>query len=229
MPWLDQVRAVLHGWFPGQEAGAAFTDVLFGDVSPSGKLAVTFPKRLEDEPAFGNFPGTNGKVAYKEGVLVGYRWYDTRKIEPLFPFGYGLSYTTFVYRDLAVSAWDPERGVSVRLKVKNSGARRGAEVVQIYLHAASVTVTRPEQELRAFAKVEPRRWRRTRDHSEAAGAGFRQLRSKTSERDAWRTDPGAYEIRAASSSRDIRLRATVPCRRSEGVPRGRDELLSGHR
>jgi beta-glucosidase len=209
MPWLAKVRAVLHGWFPGQEAGAAFTDVLFGDVSPSGKLPVTFPKRLEDEPAFGNFPGAGGKVAYQEGVLVGYRWYDTRKIEPLFPFGYGLSYTTFAYRDLAVSAWDPERGVGVRLKLKNTGARRGAEVVQVYVHAASAAASRPEQELRAFAKVDLAPGEEREVTLKLPVRAFAYYDPKSPERDAWRTDPGAFEIRAASSSRDIRLRATV--------------------
>jgi beta-glucosidase len=209
MPWLDQVRAVLHGWFPGQEAGAAFTDILFGDVSPSGKLPVTFPKRLEDEPAFGNFPGTDGKVAYKEGILVGYRWYDTRKIEPLFPFGCGLSYTTFAYRDLTVSAWDPERGVSIRLKLKNTGARRGAEVVQVYVHAASAAVSRPEQELRAFAKVDLAAGEEREVTLKLPVRAFASFDPKLPERDAWRTDPGTFEIRAASSSRDIRLRATV--------------------
>jgi beta-glucosidase len=209
MPWLDQVRAVLHGWFPGQEAGTAFTDVLFGHVSPSGKLPVTFPKRLEDEPAFGNFPGANGKVVYKEGILVGYRWYDTRKIEPLFPFGYGLSYTTFAYRDLAISAWDPERGVSVRLKIKNTGARRGAEVVQVYVHAASAVVPRPEQELRAFAKVDLAPGEEREVAMKLSVRAFAYFDAKLPERDAWRTDPGAFEIRAASSSRDTRLRATV--------------------
>jgi beta-glucosidase len=183
--------------------------VLFGDVSPSGKLPVTFPKRLEDEPAFGNFPGIDGKVAYKEGILVGYRWYDTRKIEPLFPFGYGLSYTTFVYRDLAVSAWDPERGVSVRLKVKNTGARRGAEVVQVYVHAASAAVYRPEQELRAFAKVDLAAGEEREVTLKLPVRAFAYFDPKLPERDAWRTDPGAFEIRAASSSRDIHLRATV--------------------
>jgi beta-glucosidase len=153
MPWLDKVPALLHGWFPGQEAGSALVDVLFGEVSPSGRLPVSFPKRLEDEPGFGNFPGAAGKVAYQEGNLVGYRWYDTRKIEPLFPFGYGLSYATFAYRDLTVSKWDPEHGVTAQLKVKNTGTRRAAEVVQIYVHAFSVIV-RPEQELRSFAKVD---------------------------------------------------------------------------
>jgi len=209
MPWLDHVRAVLHGWFPGQEAGAAFTDVLFGDVSPSGKLPVTFPKRLEDEPAFGNFPGADGRVVYKEGILVGYRWYDTRKIEPLFPFGYGLSYTTFVYRDLTISTWDPERGVSVRFKLKNTGARRGAEVAQIYVHAESAAVSRPEQELRAFAKVDLAAGEEREVTLKLPVRAFAYFDAKVPERDAWRADPGAFEIRAASSSRDIRLRATV--------------------
>ena len=209
MPWLDQVRAVLHGWFPGQEAGAAFTDVLLGDVSPSGKLPVSFPKRLEDEPAFGNFPGASGRVAYQEGILVGYRWYDTRKIEPLFPFGHGLSYTTFAYRDLAVSAWDPDRGVSLRLKVKNTGPRRGAEVVQVYVHAASAAVPRPEQELRAFSKVDLAPGEEREVTLKLPARAFATFDPKLPERDAWRTDPGTFEIRAASSSRDIRLRATV--------------------
>ena len=209
MPWLDKVRAVLHGWFPGQEAGNAFVDVLFGDVSPSGKLPVTFPKRLEDEPGFGNFPGANGKVAYKEGILVGYRWYDTRNIEPLFPFGYGLSYTTFAYRDLAVSAWDPERGVSVRLKVKNPGARRGAEVVQVYVHATGLR--RPKQELRAFTKVDlaPGEEREVGLKLPVRAFASFYFDPRLPERDGWRTDPGVFEIRAGSSSRDIRLRTSV--------------------
>ena len=209
MPWLDKVRAVLHGWFPGQEAGTAFTDVLFGDVSPSGKLPVTFPKRLEDEPAFGNFPGTGGKVAYKEGILVGYRWYDTRKIEPLFPFGYGLSYTTFAYRDLAVTAWDARLGVSARFKVKNTGTRRGAEVAQIYLHAAASGVLRPEQELRAFAKIDLAPGEEREVTLKLPVRAFATFAAKGPEHQGWQIDPGAYEIRAASSSRDIRLRATV--------------------
>ena len=214
MPWLSQVRAVLHGWFPGQEAGAAFADVLFGDVSPSGKLPVSFPKRLEDEPGFGNFPGAGGKVTYKEGILVGYRWYDTHKLEPLFPFGHGLSYTTFAYRDLAVSSWDAKLGVSVRLMVKNTGARRGADVVQLYVHAASSAIARPEQELRAFTKVNLAPGEEREVTLKLPVRAFAYFDAKLPERGAWRTDPGTYEIRAASSSRDVRLRApmTVPAK-----------------
>ncbi len=214
MPWLDEVRAVLHAWFPGQEAGTALADVLLGDVSPSGKLPVTFPKRLEDEPAFGNYPGKGGKVEYKEGILVGYRWYDTRKIEPLFPFGYGLSYTTFAYRDLVVSAWDPERGVNLRLEVKNTGTRRGAEVVQVYVHAKSTGVARPEQELRAFAKVDLAPGEKRKVNLKLPVRAFAYYDPGRPQGDGWRADPGAYEIRAGGSSRDIRLRdsVTVPAK-----------------
>ena len=208
MPWLDQVRAVLHGWFPGQEAGAAFADVLLGEVSPSGRLPVSFPKRLQDEPGFGNFPGAGDQVVYQEGNLVGYRWYDTRKIEPLFPFGYGLSYTSFSYRDLAASAWDPARGTSVRLKVKNTGARRGAEIVQIYVHATAGAAC-PEQELRAFAKVDLAPGEEREVALNLPLRAFAYFDPKRSERGAWRIDPGTYELRAAGSSRDIRLRANV--------------------
>jgi beta-glucosidase len=209
MPWLDKVAAVLHAWFPGQEAGKALVDVLLGDVSPSGKLPVTFPRRLEDEPWFGNFPGAVGKVTYQEGILVGYRGYDAHKITPLFPFGFGLSYTTFAYRDLTVSPWHPERGVIVRLKVRNTGRRRGAEVVQLYVHAPSTRIARPEQELRAFTKVMlgPDEEREVALQLVPRAFAFYDLgRPETA---AWRVEPGAYEIRAGSSSRDIRLRATA--------------------
>jgi beta-glucosidase len=208
MPWLAKVRAVLHGWFPGQEAGTAFTDVLFGDVSPSGKLPVTFPKRLEDEPSFGNFPGASGKVAYKEGLLVGYRWYDTRNIEPLFPFGYGLSYTTFAFPQLAISPWDPERGITVRLTVKNTGMQSGAEVVQVYLHAIGRT-RRPMQELRAFSKVQLAPGEEREVVLKLPVRAFAHFDPQFAERDAWRIDPGDFEIRIGSSSRDIHLREVV--------------------
>ena len=209
MPWLDKVPAVLHAWFPGQEAGTALADILLGEVSPSGKLAVTFPRRLEDEPSFGNFPGAAGKVAYKEGILVGYRWYDTRKVEPLFPFGHGLSYTTFAYRDLTASAFDRERGVSVRLKVKNTGSRRGAEIVQLYVHGPATVVARPEQELRAFSRVNLAAGEEREITLKLPPRAFAYFDATRSGRNAWQIEPGTYEIRASSSSRDVRLRATV--------------------
>lgn len=209
MPWLDQAKAVLHAWFPGQEGGAAMADVLLGETSPSGKLPVTFPKRLEDEPWFGNFPGAKGTVHYQEGILVGYRWYDTRKLEPLFPFGHGLSYTRFAYRDLAVSAWDAQRGVSVRFVVKNTGARRGAEVAQVYLHAPAAGVPRAEQELRAFARVDLDKGEERAIEVQLPPRAFAFYDEKRPAAEAWRVEPGSYEVRAAASSRDVRLRATV--------------------
>jgi beta-glucosidase len=209
LPWLDQVPAVLHAWFPGQEGGAAIADVLLGDVSPSGKLPVTFPKRLEDEPCFGNFPGNEDKVVYREGNLVGYRWYDTRKVEPLFPFGYGLSYTSFAYRDLRVSAWDAQVGVTVQLKVKNSGERPGAEVVQIYVHAPAASVARPEQELGGFARVDLAKGEEREITLKLPARAFAYFDESRPPASAWRVDAGTYEIRAAASSRDIRLRAAV--------------------
>jgi beta-glucosidase len=209
MPWLDQVCAVLFGWFPGQEAGNALVDVLLGEVSPSGKLPVTFARRLDDEPWFGNFPGKGGVVAYREGVLVGYRWYDTRKLAPLFPFGFGLSYTSFAYRDLSVSAWNPVRGATLGLKVKNTGKRSGAEVVQIYVHKGGSAVARPEQELRAFAKVSLAPGEEREVGLTLPPRAFAFFDTSRAPSGAWRIEPGAYEIRASSSSRDVRLRATL--------------------
>jgi len=214
MPWLDRVQGVLHAWFPGGEAGTAMVDVLLGDVSPSGKLPVSFPKRLEDEPCFGNFPGKDGKVAYKEGILVGYRWYDTRKVDPLFPFGYGLSYTHFAYSELRVSAFDPVRGMTVRLKVKNAGHRRGAEVAQIYVHAPDSGVERAEQELRAFSRVDLAPGEEREVVLTLPVRAFAYFDTSRPDGDAWRVVPGSYEIRAAASSRDVRLRTmgTVPAK-----------------
>jgi beta-glucosidase len=206
MPWLDKVPAVLHAWFPGQEAGTALADVLLGQVSPSGKLPVTFPKRLEDEPSFKNYPGKNGVVEYQESILVGYRWYDTRQIEPLFPFGHGLSYTSFAYTDLKVSPWDPQDGVTVSLKVKNTGARRGAEAVQIYVHPPQGPVLRPEQELRGFAKVELAPDQERAISVKLPPRAFAYFDGQTG---TWQIAPGPHEIRASASSRDIRLRGAV--------------------
>jgi len=206
MPWLDKVPAVLHAWFPGQEAGLALADVLLGEVSPSGKLPVTFPKRLEDEPSFGNYPGKAGVVEYQESILVGYRWYDTRKVEPLFPFGHGLSYTSFAYSDLKVSPWNPQDGVTVALKVKNTGARRGAEVVQIYVHAPQGPVLRPEQELRGFAKVDLAPGEERTINVKLPARAFAYFDGQAG---AWQITAGPHEIRASASSRDTRLRGAL--------------------
>src|SRR5207249_6015973 len=156
MPWLDKVAAVVQAWYPGQECGNSIADVLFGDVTPSGKLPQTFPVRLEDNPAYLNFPGENGKVYYGEGLFVGYRYYDKRRIAPLFPFGFGLSYTTFSYSPLWLSAQQisADDTFQVSVEVTNTGQRAGQEVVQLYVRDKQARLQRPEKELKAFAKVD---------------------------------------------------------------------------
>ena len=151
MNWLDKVAAVVWAWYPGQECGNAIADVLFGDVNPSGKLPTTFPKRLQDNPAYLNYPGENGQVYYGEGLFVGYRYYDKKDIAPLFPFGYGLSYTTFAYRNLVLD--DTGDVIRVSVDVQNTGHRAGKEIVQVYVRDVQSRLVRPEKELKAFAKV----------------------------------------------------------------------------
>jgi beta-glucosidase len=204
--WLPEVPSVLYAWFTGQEGGHALVDVLFGEVSPSGKLPVTLPRRWEDCSAHGRYPGKDGVVPYDEGVLVGYRWFDTQQIVPEFPFGHGLSYTTFVYRELKVSAPTQDGRVGVSLLVKNAGLRRGAEVVELYVHDVRASVPRPEQELKAFAKVElgPGEEREVRLELDARAFSYYDP-----ERHDWVLEPGEFELRVGSSSRDIRLRAQV--------------------
>lgn len=154
MPWIDEVGAVLVTFYSGQAMGGAVADVLTGTVNPSGKLSVTFPKRLADVPGFLHYPGENGRHIYGEGIHVGYRGYDLREIEPLFPFGHGLSYTQFTYSDLKLSASDIGMGdeITVAFTISNIGARAGAEVAQLYLQAPGKRLKRSPQELKGFAK-----------------------------------------------------------------------------
>ena len=153
MPWLGDVRAVLWSWYPGQEFGHALADVLFGDVDPGGRLPTTFARRLEDTPAYTNYPGEFGRVRYGEGLYVGHRWYDARAIEPLFPFGHGLSYTTFELGDVDARL-DDSGGAIVEVAVTNVGPRRGSEVVQVYVEPPGAAATRPVRQLAGFTKVQ---------------------------------------------------------------------------
>ena len=212
MPWLDDVAAVLQAWYPGQECGNAIADVLFGDVTPSGKLTQTYPRRLEDHPAFINYPGENGKVHYGEGIFVGYRYYEKKRIAPLFPFGFGLSYTSFDYANLRLSApaLSPHEPLQVSIDVTNTGARAGQEIVQVYVRDVEAPVMRPEKELKAFAKValQPGETRTvpltlTRE----AFAYYDDARR------AWVAEEGDFEILVGASSADIR--AQVPFRLTE--------------
>lgn len=207
MPWLDQVAAVVQAWYPGQECGNAMADVLFGDVNPSGKLTQTFPLRLEDNPAYINYPGENGKVTYGEGLFVGYRYYEKKRIAPLFPFGFGLSYTTFDYGALRLSAQEigPDDTLELALDVTNTGQRAGKEVVQVYVRDIASRLHRPEKELKEFAKVH-------------LAPGECKTVTVTLGRDAlayyddlaraWVAEAGEFEVLVGSSSQEIRATGT---------------------
>jgi beta-glucosidase len=203
MDWVERVPAVLEAWYPGQELGNALADVLFGDVNPSAKLPTTFPKRIEDNPAYLNYPGENGEVLYGEGIFVGYRYYDRKRIAPRFAFGHGLSYTRFRYGELRL---DRERlgmddELEVVVEVSNAGERAGSEVVQLYLCDLECSLARPEQELKAFEKV-------ALGPGETRTVCFTLTRRALSfydpARERWVAEEGEFEIRVGSSSRDIR-------------------------
>jgi beta-glucosidase len=210
--WLEQTPALVELWYGGQEGGHALADVLFGDANPSGKLPVSFPKRFEDSPAAANYPGKNLHVNYAEGIYVGYRYFDTKKVEPQFPFGFGLSYTSFEYNDLnirpAVAIANQESGLRafVELKVKNTGKRAGAEVVQLYVHDGHAKIDRPVRELKGFERVElnPGETKVVRFRLQSADFSYWDPQKK-----AWTLDPGEFEIQVGSSSRDIRLHAPL--------------------
>jgi beta-glucosidase len=155
MPWIDRVGAVLTCGLAGQEMAHALADVVFGDCEPGGRLPTTYPVRLEDNPTYTNFPGEHGELRYGEGVFVGYRWYEAREIAPLFPFGHGLSYTTFVIGPATASTTTFVEGtnLTIEVAVRNTGTRRGAEVVQCYVEPCDPRCRRPRKELKAFAKL----------------------------------------------------------------------------
>ncbi|MDY6878405.1 MAG: glycoside hydrolase family 3 C-terminal domain-containing protein [Chloroflexota bacterium] len=204
MPWLDKVKAVVQMWYLGQESGHALADVLFGDVDPSGRLPTTFPKRIQDNPAYINFPGENGKVHYGEGIFVGYRYYDKKGLEPLFPFGHGLSYTTFEYDNLRLNAGEfgPSDSIQVQAEVTNTGIRTGQEVIQLYLRDVKSSLVRPPKELKAFAKIEldPGETKTISLSLEKSDLAFYDDAQK-----AWVVEPGEFEVLVGRSAGDIRL------------------------
>ncbi|UYP20174.1 glycoside hydrolase family 3 C-terminal domain-containing protein [Rhodococcus sp. Z13] len=204
--FADRVPAIVEGWLLGQAGGGAVADVLFGVVNPSGRLAETVPVRLEDTPAFGNFPGELGHVRYGEGLHVGYRWYDARDLDVAFPFGHGLSYTTFGYSDATVDDASGDADLTVRVTVANTGSRAGAEVVQVYVGLPSSSVTRPPRELKGFAKVhlDPGESRRVEIPVRRDDLAYWDTRV-----DSWIVEGGTYTVEIGASSRDIRQRCTV--------------------
>ncbi|MCB8043187.1 glycoside hydrolase family 3 C-terminal domain-containing protein [Microbacterium oxydans] len=205
LPFADRVPAIVESWLLGQAGGSAVADVLYGAVNPSGKLTETVPVRLEDNPSFGNFPGEFGHVRYGEGLLVGYRWYDAKGLDVTFPFGHGLSYTTFEYAP-ATAEVGADGDIVVRVDVTNSGDRDGREVVQVYVAPATSIVQRAPRELKAFSSV-------------ALAAGETRTVELVVRRedlaywdvrvDRWVVEGGEYIVDVAASSRDIRSTATV--------------------
>jgi len=202
--WLDDVPALVDALYPGQEGGNALADILFGDVNPSGRLPITFPKRWEDSPVYGTYPGDKDKACYKEGIFVGYRWFDKKNISPLFPFGYGLSYTTFAYSDLKIN---PEKitqndTIVVHATIKNTGDMAGDEVVQLYLQDEKASVEREVKSLKGFRRVglKPGESKIVSFKLDKNALAFYNV--KTGE---WVTEPGRFNVLLGGSSRDVRL------------------------
>jgi len=215
--WVDDVAAVLEGWMMGQAGGMAIADILFGKVNPCGKLAETFPLKLVETPAYLNWPGEAGQVRYGEGLFIGYRYYDARQIPVQFPFGYGLSYTTFTYSNAKVSAknFKDVDGLTVTVDVTNTGDVAGKEIVQVYVHDQKSGLVRPEKELKGFAKValQPGETK-----SVAVELDFRAFAYYHPEHKQWITEDGDFDILIAASAADIRETLTVTLTSTLSLP-----------
>mgnify|MGYP000310224516 FL=1 len=199
--WVSRCKAVLHAYLGGQAGAGAIMDVLTGRVNPSGKLAETLPLTYEDTPAARYFPGKQQNVEYREGLYIGYRYYETAHVPVRYPFGYGLSYTTFAYSDLKADA------DKVTFTITNTGSRAGAEIAQLYVAKADAAVFRPEKELKGFAKVFLQAGECKTVTIPLDDKAFRYWNVKT---DRWETEGGSYQLLVGASVQDIRLRAEVP-------------------
>jgi len=204
MPWIGSAKAVLEAYLGGQALGGAIADLLFGDANPCGKLAETFPQRLEDNPSYLFYFGEKDRVEYREGIFVGYRYYDKKKVEPLFPFGFGLSYTSFAYSELSIAKKQirDNEALEVRLKVSNTGDRAGKEIVQLYVRDVESNVIRPAKELKGFEKVElaPGERKTVTFTLDKRSFAYYDVELKD-----WRVETGEFEILIGKSSRDIVL------------------------
>jgi len=208
MPWIQSVKAVLEGHLGGQALGGAIANLLFGRVNPSGKLAETFPMQLEHNPSHLNFPGVGDTVEYKEGLFVGYRYYDAKYIQPLFPFGYGLSYTTFDYSNIVVdrTSLTDQETITVQVQVKNTGRVAGKEIVQLYVRDVESKVIRPEKELKGFTKVdlEPGEEKVVSFTLDRRAFAYYNVELKD-----WHVETGEFEILIGKSSQQIELQQRI--------------------
>ena len=204
--WVDQVPALLHAWYPGENGGLALGEILFGDVNPSAKLPITMEKRLQDNPTSANYPTSSDAttIHYAESIFVGYRGYDKNRTEPQFPFGYGLSYTTFTYSDLKIEArrFNGKSLITATFTVTNSGKRAGAEVAELYVGKHNPQIVRPIKELKGFAKVflNPGESKQVILELDQRSVSFFDT-----DKHQWDTEPGIYDVLVGASCRDIRL------------------------
>lgn len=217
MPWLDKVKGLLEGYLGGQALGGAIADILFGDVNPSGKLAETFPMQVSDNPSYLFFPGDGDRVEYREGIFVGYRYYDTKNVETLFPFGYGLSYTTFEYSNLSVSANDIKDTdtLTVTVNVKNTGSVAGKEVVQLYVRDVESSVSRPHKELKGFDKVELQPGEEKAVTFTLDKRAFAYYNTNLKD---WHVESGEFELLIGKNSKEIVLTEKVNVESSLELP-----------
>lgn len=208
MPWIGKVKGVLEAWLGGQAGGGAVADVLTGKVNPSGKLSETFPARIEDTPAFLDFPTKTGVARYGEGIFIGYRYYDKKQIKPLFPFGYGLSYSHFDYTDIKAdkTAIKDNESLTIEVKVKNTSKISGKEVVELYVHDNGVKVVRPEKELRQFEKVS---LKPGEEQTVRFTLGYRDFAYYNSDINDWYFNSGKFDILVGGSSQSLPLKVTV--------------------
>lgn len=217
MPWADQVKGIVEAYLGGQAVGGAVCDILFGKVNPSGRLPETFPKKLEDNPSYLSYIGEGDMVEYREGIFVGYRYYDKKKMDVLFPFGYGLSYTAFDYSNLRVDKkkFKDTDTVTVTVDVTNTGKMAGKEVVQLYVADKESAVIRPEKELRDFAKVE---LMPGETKTVSFTLGKRAFAYYNTTIHDWHVETGEFAIQIGRSSRDIVLQETVTVESTVKIP-----------
>lgn len=217
MPWVDQVKGIVEAYLGGQAVGGAVCDILFGKVNPSAKLPESFPKKLEDNPSYLSYIGEGDMVEYREGIFVGYRYYDKKKMDVLFPFGYGLSYTTFAYSNLRLDKKEMKDTdtVTVSVDVTNTGDRTGKEIVQLYVADKESTVIRPEKELRDFAKVE---LAPGETKTVSFTLGKRAFAYYNTTIHDWHVETGDFDILIGKSSRDIVLSESVKVESTVKIP-----------
>lgn len=204
MPWKDKVKGIITGYIGGESGGKAIVNCILGKVNPSGKLAETYPMKLEDTPCFNNYPGNEITVEYKESIYVGYRYYDKNKVQVLYPFGFGLSYTKFDYSDIKIEKGNNK--IKINFKIKNTGNFKGKEIAQVYVGKKESKIFRPEKELKAFEKIELNPNEEKEINIELDKTSFEYFDTNAQK---WQIEAGTYDIKIGKSSQDIVLQGEI--------------------